>query len=125
LSSAQPTQPADGEDERRHQQRVPLSIKPGRARRWAGGAWREVEATVVDLSPRGIGLTLSSAVQVGDRLSLTLPLEDGHQDLRLTIELRHARVDEPGRWRAGGLLRNLAPEEHERLTRYIGGRRSA
>ena len=62
---------------------------------------------------------------MGDRLSLTLPLDDGEQDLRLAIELRHARVDEPGRWRAGGLLRNLAPEDHERLTRYIGGRLGA
>ena len=109
------------EDERRHQVRVPLSIPAARARRWHGGAWRDVHATLVDLSSRGVGLSLDHQVLVGERLSLAVPLCDGHPDLRVTVELRHARQEPSGTglWRAGGLFRNLPPADHERVIRYI------
>jgi len=109
------------EDERRNQARVRVRIVPTRARRWVGGAWRDVEATVVDLSSRGAGLSLTAAVNVGDRLSLVIPLADGQPDLRVTVELRHARPEAPdaGLWRAGGLFRNLPPADHERVIRFI------
>src|SRR6266851_729985 len=35
------------EDERRHQVRVPLRLPVPRARRWVGGAWRDLDATIV------------------------------------------------------------------------------
>jgi c-di-GMP-binding flagellar brake protein YcgR len=109
------------DDERRHQVRVPVQIRATRARRWVGGAWRELEATLVDLSSRGIGLSMDHEVQRGDRLSLAVPLNDGQPDLRVTIEVRHVRDDarEGERWRAGGLFRNLAPLDHERVIRFI------
>jgi hypothetical protein len=111
------------EDERRHQARVRVRIPPTRARRWIGGAWRDIEATVINLSSRGLGLSLSSAVNLGDRLSLVIPLTDGQPDLRVTVEVRHARQDprHPCQWRAGGLFRNLPPADHERVIRFIFG----
>lgn len=109
------------EDERRHQIRVQLRIKAPRARRWVGGAWRDLEATVVDLSSRGIGLLVDHAVQLGERLSLVLPLADGEADLRLTVEVRHAKPDPnaDGSWRVGGPFRSLTPQDHERVIRFI------
>jgi hypothetical protein len=109
------------EPERRQQARVRLRIPATRARRWAGGAWRDLEATVVDLSSRGVGLSLSQAVNLGDRLSLAIPLADGGPDLRVTVEVRHARQEAPdtSSWRAGGLFRNLLPADHERIIRFI------
>jgi c-di-GMP-binding flagellar brake protein YcgR len=109
------------EDDRRHQARVMVQIRPNRARRWVGGAWRELEATVVDLSSRGIGLTLNQEAHVGDRLSLAVPLDPGSPDLRVTLEVRHVRADmrAAAMWRAGGLFRNLLPADHERVIRFI------
>jgi len=109
------------EDDRRHQARVALHIRANRARRWLGGAWHDLDATVVDLSSRGLGLSLSQEAHVGDRLSLSIPLEAGSPDLRVTLEVRHVR---PGTrtesiWRAGGLFRNLLPADHERVIRFI------
>jgi hypothetical protein len=109
------------EDERRHQVRVPLHVRASRARRWVGGAWRDLDATVVDLSSRGVGLRLDQEVHVGDRLSLVIPLDQGSPDLRVTVEVRHMRPDPKSDqpWRAGGLFRNLAPLDHERVVRFI------
>jgi hypothetical protein len=113
------------EDERRNQVRVQLSVPVGRARRWIGGAWRDVEATMVDLSSRGVGVTIDQEVQLGDRLSLAVPLAEGMPDLRVTFEVRHVRQDvrvgHVGRqpWRAGGLFRNLSLADHERVIRFI------
>jgi len=110
------------EVERRHQARVPLELPISRARRWSEGAWREIGATVVDLSSRGVGLRLDRRVQVSDRLSLLIPLGDGSPDLRVTVELRHVRADAAaGVWHAGGLFRTLAPGDHERVIRYVFG----
>jgi hypothetical protein len=109
------------EDERRHQVRVPLKIRTSRARRWVGGAWRDLEATVIDLSSRGMGLSLDQEVHIGDRLSVVVPFGAGNPDLRVTVEVRHIRKD-PGAaqsWRAGGLFKNLPPQDHERVIRYI------
>lgn len=109
------------EDERRHQARIQPHIKTSRTRRWSGNAWRDIEATVVDLSSRGIGLAIGEEVHLGDRLSLVMPLDDGEPDLRLTVEVRHAKParkpKEP--WRAGGPFRSLTPDDHERLVRFI------
>jgi hypothetical protein len=109
------------EDERRHQARARVRIVPTRARHWAGGAWHDIEARVMDLSSRGVGLSLGQAVKIGDRLSLLIPLADGQPDLRVTVELRHARQEAggSGQWRAGGLFRNLPPADHERVIRFI------
>jgi c-di-GMP-binding flagellar brake protein YcgR len=113
------------EDERRHQVRVPVRIRSNRSRRWVGGAWRDLEATVVDLSSRGVGLSLDQEVRLSDRISLSVPLDDGKPDLRLTVEVRHVRREAgsvepaPTMWRAGGLFRNLAPLDHERVIRFI------
>jgi hypothetical protein len=108
-------------DERRLQVRVPMQITPTRARHWVGGAWRDIDAKLVDLSSRGVGLSLTSEVQLGARLSLVVPLADGHPDLRLTVEVRHVRrtgkPEQP--WRAGGLFRTLSQPDHERLIRFI------
>jgi c-di-GMP-binding flagellar brake protein YcgR len=108
------------EDERRHQARVAVQIAASRARRWSEGAWREISAEIVDLSSRGIGLSLEQPAQVGDRLSLSVPLNDGGPELRVTIELRHVRPDaKSGHWRAGGLFKSLAPRDHERVVRFV------
>jgi len=66
---------------------------------------------MVDLSSRGVGLSLSREVHVGDRLSLSIPLDAGCPDLRVTLEVRHVRPDirAGSTWRAGGLFRNLLP----------------
>jgi c-di-GMP-binding flagellar brake protein YcgR len=109
------------EDDRRHQARVALQIRANRARRWYGGAWHDLEATIVDLSSRGVGLSLSQEAHVGDRLSLAIPLDEGSPDLRITLEVRHVRPDSRAEstWRAGGLFRNLLPADHERVIRFI------
>jgi len=109
------------EDDRRHQARVMVQIHATRARRWVAGAWRELDATVVDLSSRGVGVNLSQDAHVGDRLSLAIPLDEGSPDLRVTLEIRHVRSDAraAGTWRAGGLFRNLLPADHERVIRFI------
>ncbi len=109
------------EDDRRHQTRVPLNIRAARARRWLGGAWHELDATVVDLSSRGVGLSINHEAQVGDRLSLAVALDAGTPDLRTTLEIRHVRRDTrfESTWRAGGLFRNLAAADHERVVRFI------
>ncbi len=109
------------EDDRRHQARVALQIRANRARRWYGGAWHDMEATVVDLSSRGVGLSLNQEAHIGDRLSLSIPLDEGSPDLRATLEVRHVRPDTrtESTWRAGGLFRNLLPADHERVIRFI------
>lgn len=109
------------EDERRHQVRVPVQIAPRIARRWTAGAWREVQARVYDISSRGVGLHLKGEVRIGDRVSLSLPLDDGQPELRLTVEVRHMHHN-PGAplpWRAGGLFRTLSPVDHERIVRFV------
>ena len=108
------------EDDRRHQARVNLRLRPRRARRWSAGAWREVGAEIVDLSSRGLGLRVDQSVHIGDRLSIEVPLEDGEPDLRVTIELRHVRADAGGAsWRAGGLFKALPPAQHERVVGFV------
>jgi hypothetical protein len=109
------------EEDRRHQARVAVHIRASRARRWVGGAWRDLDASVVDLSSRGLGVSLSQEAHVGDRLSLTVPLDEGSPDLRVTLEVRHVRLDTrtESTWRAGGLFRNLVPADHERVIRFI------
>jgi c-di-GMP-binding flagellar brake protein YcgR len=109
------------EEDRRHQARVALRIRANRARRWFGGAWHDLDATVVDLSSRGLGLRLNQEAHVGDRLSLSIPLDAGSPDLRVTLEVRHVRPDSrtEATWRAGGLFRNLLPADHERVIRFI------
>jgi hypothetical protein len=108
------------EDERRNQVRVPLRLRASRARRWMAGAWHDLQATLVDLSSRGIGVSLDHEVQLGVRLSLMVPLNDEYPDLRVTVEVRHVHRDPKSEiWRAGGLFRNLQPAEHERVIRFI------
>ena len=108
------------EDERRHQVRVATRIRPRRARRWSTGAWHDLDVTVVDLSPRGVGVALEEAVQVGQRLTLVIPLNDGAADLRVNVEIKHVRRDSTmTAWRAGGQFRGLAPADHERVIRFI------
>ena len=110
------------EEERRHQVRVTLHMRIHRARRWSAGAWREIGAEVVDLSSRGVGLHVDQPVQVGDRLSLVMPLGDGEPDLRVTVEVRHVHGDSSvGGCRAGGPFKSLAPADHERVVRFIFG----
>jgi hypothetical protein len=112
------------EAERRSRGRVPLAIHASRARRWVGGAWRDLEATLSDLSLRGVGLNLDHEVHVGDRLSIVAPLGDGNADLRATIEIRyaHAEADDgvrPPSWHAGGPFRNMSPDDHEMVIRFL------
>jgi len=109
------------EDERRNQVRVPLQLRATRARRWTAGAWHDLDATLVDLSSRGVGVNLDQEVHLGDRLSLAVPLGDGQPDLRVTFEVRHVRpTNKPGQaWRAGGLFRTSTPADHERVIRFI------
>ncbi len=112
-------QHAAHEDDRRHQERVPLQLRPNRARRWVTGAWRDVDATVVDISSRGLGLSLNAEVRLGDRVSLNIPLDD-RSDLKVTVEIRHVRPEaDAGQWRAGGLFRTLPPADHDRVMRFI------
>jgi c-di-GMP-binding flagellar brake protein YcgR len=107
-------------DERRRQGRLTLHLPAKRARRWTAGAWHDLEATVVDLSSRGVGLRVNQKVRIGDRLSLNVELADGGPDLRLTVEVRHARADSRSEeWHVGGLFKAIAPEDHQRVVRYI------
>jgi hypothetical protein len=107
-------------EERRHQGRVSLNLATTRARRWSAGAWRDLTATVIDLSSRGVGLRLDQPVQLGDRVSLQIPLGDGGQDLRVTVEIRHGRKDTASAgWLAGGLFRMLAAGDFERISQFV------
>jgi len=116
------------EDERRNRVRVRLEIHATRARLWVGGAWRDLDATLTDLSSRGVGLSLTREVRIGDRLSLAAPLDGDGPDLRATIEVRyvhlHPAVDTEGTlapeyWHAGGPFRNMSPPDHERVVRFL------
>ena len=116
------------EDERRNRVRVRLDIPATRARHWVEGAWRDLEATLSDLSSRGVGLSLDHEVRVGDRLSIAAPLGDGSADLRATIEVRYAHLHPPVAgdsgplpqyWHAGGPFRNMSPPDHERVIRFL------
>jgi hypothetical protein len=116
------------EDERRNRVRVPLEIHATRARHWVGGAWHDVDATLTDLSSRGVGLSLIGEVRIGDRLSLAAPLGGGTTDLRATIEVRYAHLHPqvesatgllPQHWHAGGPFRNMSPLDHERVIRFL------
>jgi hypothetical protein len=109
-----------GDKERAYQERVQLQMRANRARRWIEGAWRDLEGMIVDMSARGVGLSLNNEVRLGDRVSLTLPIQDDGGDLRVTVEIRHVRPRaSSGHWRAGGLFRNLPPDDHERILRFI------
>ena len=109
-----------GELDRRLQERVPLHMSAKRARRWVGGAWHDLDALLVDMSSRGVGLVLSDEVKLGDRLSLIIPMDDGTPDLRVTVEIRHVRaIGHPGTYRAGGLFRSMPPADHARVLRFI------
>jgi PilZ domain len=117
------------EDERRNRVRVRLDIRATRARHWVGGAWRDLEATLSDLSSRGVGLNLIHEVKVGDRLSIAAPLSVGSADLRATIEVRYVHVHSevagddsvvvPQYWHAGGPFRNMSAPDHERVIRFL------
>ncbi len=110
-------------EERRHQGRVPLNLPTTRARRWSAGAWRELSASVIDLSSRGVGLSLDQPVRLGDRVSLQIPLPDGGVDLRVTVEVRHARRGAAAsEWLAGGLFRMLAAGDHERISQFVAAK---
>jgi hypothetical protein len=114
------TQHAVHDEDRRVQERVPLQLRATRARRWVGGAWRDLEATLVDIGPRGVGLSLTGEVRLGDRVSLTVQLPDDVADLRVTVEIRHVRPGTgSGSWRAGGLFRGLPPADHARVMRFL------
>jgi hypothetical protein len=115
------------EDDRRNRVRVRLNVHATRARRWVGGAWRDLDASVSDLSSRGVGLSLDHEVHVGDRLSIAAPLGDG-ADLRATIEVRYVQPQPaleaasgvlPHLWHAGGPFRNMSPADHERVIRFL------
>jgi hypothetical protein len=104
--------------DRRNQSRLALRVPARRARHWVAGAWHDLNAQVVDVSSRGVGLRLDRQVRVGDRLSLVLPL--GEAELRVTVEIRHARADaKQAAWHVGGLFKSLAPADHERVLEYI------
>jgi hypothetical protein len=116
------------EDERRNRVRVRVAIRATRARQWIGGAWRELDATLTDLSSRGVGLSLTREVRIGDRLSISAPLGTGTTDLRATIEVRyahlHPQVQTDGGvpqeyWHTGGPFRNMSPPDHERVIRFM------
>jgi PilZ domain len=116
------------EDDRRNRVRVRLKIRATRARHWVGGAWHDLEATLSDLSSRGVGLSLDHEVRVGDRLSIAARLGDDGVDLRTTIEVRyvhmHPQVPANGEvaeqsWHAGGPFRNMSPADHERVVRFL------
>jgi hypothetical protein len=116
------------EDDRRNRVRVRLDIRATRARRWVGGAWRDLEASVSDLSSRGVGLSLDHEVHVGDRLSIAAPLGGDGANLRATIEVRYVQPQPhaerasgalPHLWHAGGPFRNLSPADHERVIRFL------
>jgi hypothetical protein len=108
------------EDERRHQARVGVRLPVSRARRWSAGAWREIQATIVDLSSRGIGLRVDQPVQVGERLSLAFALSEGDPEVRVTLELRHVRWDaQSGQSHAGGLFRALGQPEHQQVAAFV------
>jgi hypothetical protein len=116
------------EDERRNRVRVRLDIPATRARHWVEGAWRDLDATLSDLSSRGVGLNLAHEVRVGDRLSIAAPLGDGSVDLRATIEVRYVHLHPevasdagmvPPYWHAGGPFRNLSAPDHERVIRFL------
>src|SRR5438874_5012640 len=98
-----------------------MAIHCTRARRWVGGAWRDLEATVVDLSSHGLGVSVNLEARVGDRLSLAIPLQQGAADLKVTIEIRHIRRDArfESTWRAGGLFRNMPPSDYARVARFL------
>jgi PilZ domain len=116
------------EDERRNRVRIRLSIRATRARQWLGGAWRDLDATLTDISSRGVGLSLAREVHIDDRLSIAAPLGDGTVDLRATIEVRyahlHTEVDPHSGlsreyWHTGGPFRNMSPPDHERVIRFL------
>jgi hypothetical protein len=116
------------EDERRNRVRVRLDIPATRARHWVGGAWKDLDATLSDLSSRGVGLNLVNEVRVGDRLSIAAPLGSDTTDLRATIEVRYVHLHPevkndtgvlPRYWHAGGPFRNLSPVDHERVIRFL------
>jgi hypothetical protein len=109
------------EQERRHQGRIRYHVPATRARRWTGGAWQDLDAQLVDLSSRGVGLVTDRELGVGDRLALVFPLGEGESELRVNAEVRHVRPErgEPGHWRAGGFFRGLPPADHERIIRFI------
>jgi c-di-GMP-binding flagellar brake protein YcgR len=111
----------DPRPERREQARIDFNAEVQRARRWTLGAWRDVGATLTDLSARGMGIVVDQAVQRGERMSLDFALDDGGPPLRVTIEIRHVRPDDdpPTRWRAGGQFRALPPADHERIVRFV------
>jgi hypothetical protein len=116
------------EDDRRNRVRVRLKIRATRARQWVSGAWHDLEATLSDLSSRGVGLSLDHEVRVGDRLSIAAPLGNDGVDLRATIEVRyvHLHPQAPANgdvlqqsWHAGGPFRNMSPADHERVVRFL------
>lgn len=116
------------EDERRNRVRVRLDIPATRARHWVGGAWKDLDATLSDLSSRGVGLNLIHEVKVGDRLSIAAPLGSDSTDLRATIEVRYVHLHpeaagdagiRPQYWHAGGPFRNMSPPDHERVIRFL------
>jgi hypothetical protein len=74
----------------------------------------------VDISVRGVGLSLDRPVQIGERLSLDVSVGDGQPDLRMTVEVRHVRQDWT-MWRAGGLFRNVSADDHARIVHLVEG----
>ena len=109
------------DDERRVQVRLQVARPVKRARRWYRGAWHDVNAQVVDMSSRGIGLLVDQEVSLSERFGLVFGLEPSDPDIHVNAEIRHVRPERnaPGWWRAGAAFRTVAPADHERIIRFI------
>jgi PilZ domain len=109
--------------ERRHEARVHLYLPAAEARLRRSGDWLDLAADVRDLSANGLGLSLDREVAMGERVSLALELPDGQGVMRARLVIRHAaRAQEDGRWQAGGEFQAIAPDDQERLIRFVFAR---
>jgi hypothetical protein len=110
--------------QRRQDRRLPVFIPARSATRLeADGQRRRLGPTqVVEVSPRGLRVRSEEELTVGDRLLLAFALPDDEAELRVGVEVRHARLvgtDGAPSWEAGVRFQVLRQLDQDRLRAYV------
>jgi hypothetical protein len=101
--------------ERRQTPRCPSNLTVScRPASLGNDSWLEVR--LQDISAGGLGLSSPRAFEPGKLLEVERPGPAGKRPFRLVTCVRHARQEEPGRWRLGcSFIRELDDAELEAL----------
>jgi c-di-GMP-binding flagellar brake protein YcgR len=111
--------------QRRHAVRLPVAIRPHRARRLLDdGTERPVNVAITNISAGGLQLRSEDELRHGDRIAVTFSLMDVPGEL--TVVARVCRVQQELRvWVAGCALEDVSARTAEQIVQFIFARQRA